>query len=216
MIKRFLRLVFPPKCLFCRKVLLNTETDLCHSCRGNIIDFPTAKIKFSFVAGWTAMWYYKGEPRTSILRYKFRNVRSYAPRYGRLLAMHLLQSSLPQYDMITWVPVSFGRKFSRGYDQVQLIAKTTARELGQPLIRTLRKTRNTPPQSSIQSAAARKANVLGAYRLNPKINVRGKRILLLDDVITTGATVSECARVLLTAGAKEVYCAALAASQDKK
>jgi ComF family protein len=216
MIQRLLRLIFPPKCLFCQKVLLNTETDLCHDCRSNIEDFPRAKIKFSFVAGWTALWYYKGDPRISILRYKFRDVRNYAPRYGRLLGMHLLQADLPPCDVLTWVPVSASRKFTRGYDQVELVAKRVGKELKQPVVRTLRKVRNAPPQSSIRGEAARKANVLGAFKVSRKADIRGKRILLLDDVITTGATVSECARVLLTAGAKEVYCAALAATRDKK
>ncbi len=216
MIRRLLRLIFPPKCLFCRKVLLNTETDLCHACRSNIEDFPRAKIKFSFVAGWTALWYYNGEARTSILRYKFRDVRNYAPRYGRLLGMHILQSSLPQYDVLTWVPVSSHRNLTRGYDQVELIAKAVGRELKQPVVRTLRKVRNAPPQSGIRGEAARKANVLGAFKVSRKADIKGKRILLLDDVITTGATISECARVLLTAGAKEVYCAALAASKAER
>ena len=216
MIKRFLRLIFPPKCLFCRKVLLNTETDLCHSCRGNIIDFPTAKIKFSFVAGWTALWYYNGDPRNSVLRYKFRDLRNYAPRYGKLLSMGILQSTLPKCDFITWVPVSAMRKFSRGFDQVELIARATGKEMKMPVVSTLKKIRNTPPQSGIRDASARRANVLGAYKVKPKADVEGKRILLLDDVITTGSTISECAKMLLLAGAKEVYCAALAASSAEK
>ena len=74
----------------------------------------------------------------------------------------------------------------------------------------LRKIRNAPPQSGISGDAARRANVLGAYRVTDPDALRDKRILLLDDVITTGATASECARVLLTAGAKSVNCAAVA------
>ena len=216
MIRRLFRLIFPPKCLFCKKVLLNTETDMCHSCRSNIEDFPRAKIKFSFVAGWTALWYYNGIARSSILRYKFRDVRSYAPRYGRLLAMGILNSTLPECDILTWVPISRRRKFFRGFDQVQLVANAVGKELNQPVVHTLRKIRNTPPQSGIRGEAARKANVLGAYKLKRGADIKGKRVLLLDDVITTGATASECARVLLTAGAKEVYCAALAASKAER
>ena len=79
-----------------------------------------------------------------------------------------------------------------------------------PPVKTLQKIRNTPPQSRIGDAARRRANVLGAYRAVDPKNFRGKRVLRLDDIITTGATASECARVLLTAGAKEVYCAAMA------
>ena len=84
-------------------------------------------------------------------------------------------------------------------------------------MKTLKKVRHNRPQSSIAGQAERRANVLGAYEALSPQQIAGKRILLLDDVITTGATVSECARVLLTAGAKHVYCAAIAgASKPSK
>ena len=216
MLEKLLHLIFPPKCLFCQKVLLNDEADMCRACRNDLDDFPRTKNKYSFVAGWTALWYYNGDPRNSVLRYKFRDLRNYAPRYGKLLGMGILQSTLPMCDFITWVPVSAMRKFSRGFDQVELIARATGKEMKMPVVSTLKKIRNTPPQSGIRDASARRANVLGAYKVKPKADVEGKRILLLDDVITTGSTISECAKMLLLAGAKEVYCAALAASHDKK
>ena len=71
------------------------------------------------------------------------------------------------------------------------------------------------PQSGISGEAERRANVLGAYRVKDPAAVKGKRILLMDDVITTGATAGECARVLLTAGAKCVSCAAVARRREK-
>lgn len=161
------------------------------------------------------MWYYKDTVRSSILRYKFGRRRSYAPAYGRVLAMKLAKEELTDFDILTFVPIASLRRLSRGYDQVELLARRVSGELGLPACRTLRKIRNTPPQSGISDAARRRANVLGAYRAVDPDFLQGKRILLLDDIITTGATASECARVLLTAGAKEVYCAALAASNHK-
>ena len=77
-------------------------------------------------------------------------------------------------------------------------------------VAVVRKIRNTKPQSTMGSAAHRRANILGAYEVIDPALVRGKRILLLDDIITTGTTASECAKTLLTAGAKEVKLAALA------
>ena len=216
MIKKLLQLIFPPKCLFCKKVLLDSEIDICRQCHRDLEDMPQPKFKISFVARWTALWYYNGKVRSSILRYKFRNVRNYAPRFGRLLAQGMLQANLPEYDILTWVPVSSVRKFFRGYDQVQLIAKFAGRELKRPATAVLRKVRHTQAQSGIRGIAFRRANVLGAYQVRRNADIKGKRILLLDDVITTGATLSECAKVLLTAGAKEVYCAALAASSAEK
>ena len=77
---------------------------------------------------------------------------------------------------------------------------------------TLKKVRHNKKQSGLGDISQRRANVLGVYRVLDPEAVRGKRVLLLDDVLTTGATAGECARMLLTAGAKEVHCAALAAA----
>ena len=212
MFLRILDLFFPPKCILCKRLLSQEETDICHHCHQTVPKIEKPKLKFSFVAGWTALWYYKGNARSSLLRFKFRRKRCYAPAYGRILAMHLRQKDFDRYEVLTYVPVSAWRKFCRRYDQVELIAQATATELGVPLVPTLRKIRNTPPQSGFKDVSHRRAHVLGAYKIKDPALVRGKQILLLDDVITTGATVSECARVLLTAGAKEVYCAAMAAA----
>ena len=77
----------------------------------------------------------------------------------------------------------------------------------------LKKIRNNPPQSGITGLAKRRANVLGIYRAENLEMFQGKRILLLDDILTTGATAGECARVLLTAGAREVHCATVAVAR---
>ena len=165
----------------------------------------------------TAIWYYKDNVRKSIQRFKFYNARSYAEAYGRLLAMKLQEDACADADIITWAPISQLRRIKRGYDQAKLLAEATAKELGATTVSTLRKVRHTPPQSSLPEASQRRANVLGAYKVrNPNV-IAGKRILLFDDVVTTGSTVSECAKTLLAAGAKEVRLASVAVtSYDKK
>lgn len=203
-------LLFPPKCVLCGKLLSKQETDLCHSCRIETPEYVSSHFSISFLAKWDALWYYEGNVRQSLLRYKFRNKQSYAEIYGRLLAMRLLQHT-ESFDILSWIPISAQRKRRRGYDQVELIAQAVSRELGMALVPTLQKIRNTPPQSGIAGHAKRKANVLGAYKALPPAALAGKRVLILDDIITTGATASECARVLLTAGTKEVICVAVAA-----
>ncbi len=132
-----------------------------------------------------------------------------------MLAMKLATEDIA-FDTLTWVPVSRWRRFRRGYDQVELLAKAVAEELGITAVRTLKKIRNTPPQSRIPEAAFRRANVLGAYRIVNAPAVAGKRVLLLDDIITTGATVSECSKTLLLAGAKEVSAASIAVAAHEK
>ena len=161
------------------------------------------------------LWYYEGNVRASIHRFKFSGKRSYADAYGRLLAMKLLREDV-QFDILTWIPISKKRRRHRGYDQCMLLVQSLGNALGisaQPL---LEKCRNNRPQSELTNAAARRANVLGIYRCIHSDLVRGKKVLLIDDVLTTGATAGECARVLLTAGAKEVICATIAAANHKQ
>ena len=212
----FYNLLFPTKCILCQKLLSSQETDLCHSCRKDTDEYPKPKHKISFVAGWTSLWYYNDKVRHSMLLYKFYSRRSYGAVYGRLLAMKLHREPLCDYDILTWVPVSRCRRWKRGYDQVELIARSAGAELGTPAVAVLKKTRHTKPQSRLADPARRKANIMGAFTVADPSQIAGKRVLLLDDIITTGSTVSECARVLLTFGAKDVHCAAVAALNKEK
>lgn len=211
-----LNLFFPPKCVLCRKVLTKEQTDLCPDCRQMAPVFPESKIKLSFLAHWTGLWYYKDDVRSSLLRFKFSGQRGYAKSYGRLLAMKLQRMGWDDTDMLTYIPISRRRKFTRGYDQTQLLAEAVAEELGLPLTTAVKKIRHTKPQSSLGDAAHRRANILGAYQVIDPVAVKGKRILLLDDIVTTGATAAECARVLLTAGAKEVKLSTIAVADHKR
>lgn len=206
-------LLFPPKCILCGKLLEKEETDLCKICREETPEYPNRKRKPQFLDSFAAVWYYEEYPRKSLLRFKFSGRRNYAPAYGRLLAMKLLEQHSDGFDCLTWVPVSWFRRLTRGYDQVELLAKAVAEELGIEPLCTLKKIRHNRRQSSIRGEAQRRANVLGAYRIVNALQIQGKRVLLLDDILTTGATVEECARMLKTAGAKEVHCAAMAASR---
>lgn len=212
---RIFNLLFPPKCTLCRKLLTDSETDLCHNCRSELAEHPRTNIKLPYIADWTALWYYEGTVRSSLLRFKFHNARSYAQVYGRHLAMRLLEEQT-EYDILSWVPISRWRKWRRGYDQVALIAEAVGQELATPPVPVLKKVRNNPPQSGFSNAARRRANVLGVYKAIDPEQTAGKRILLLDDIITTGATAGECARILLTAGAKEVRCAAVAVAPHQR
>lgn len=216
MLLKVKELIYPRKCALCKNLLKKNETDLCTGCRTMGPDFILSKKKVSHVAGWTAVWYYKDNARKALIDYKFHNHRVYSHAYGRLLAVKLLSEGQSDFDMVTWVPLSLKRLWERGFDQVRKIAVTVSDELELPLVRTLRKTVNNAPQSSIAGEAQRRANTLGVYKPYKPERFAGKRILLLDDIVTTGATAGECARVLMTAGAKEVYFAAVAATQDYK
>lgn len=208
---RLMDLLFPPKCILCGNLLTKAETDLCGKCRVDAPEYPVRKTKPQFLDSFAAVWYYEESVRGSLLRFKFRGARSYAAAYGRFVAMKLLKTHPEGFDVLTWIPVSPLRKLRRGYDQVELIARAVGRELDMTPVSTLKKIRHNRPQSGIAEAEKRRANVLGAYRATCPEQLAGKRVLLLDDILTTGATMSEAARVLKTAGAKEVHGAAVAA-----
>lgn len=210
----FLDLLYPPKCALCQTLLKREETALCAKCRAALPDTPPEDRHGEFFSRCIVCLPYAGSIREAFLRYKFQGRTSYAALFGSLLAMRILQEA-PEYDLLTWVPISAKRRRSRGYDQTRLLAEVAARELGVTLTATLQKTRNNAPQSSKASAAERRANVLNHYRALHPEQLRGKQILLLDDICTTGATLSECSRVLLTAGASSVVCAAFAAPEKK-
>ena len=208
-LKHFL---FPPKCILCGKVLENDETDLCCQCRMTAPEHPQGNLKLQFIDSTAAVWYYRGTVRKSLHRFKFRRARHLAEPYGRMLAMKVMSCDMAQAELVTWVPISSLRKLFRGYDQDELLAKVVARELGLPCLPLLKKVRHNRAQSRIVGFAQRRANVMGVYQIRNLEEISGARILLVDDILTTGATVGECARMLLTAGAKEIYCAVVASA----
>lgn len=210
-----LDLLYPPKCVLCGRLLEKDETDLCRRCRIEAPECSRVKKTIPHVATCAAVWYYEDMVRESLLRYKFQNARSYADVYGRFVAMKLAQLMEGQAFMLTWVPISAKRRRKRGYDQVELLAQAVSRELNIPAVQTLKKIRDNPPQSSITGEAQRRANVLGVYAPVKREQFYGKQLVLLDDIVTTGATISEASRVLLTYGAKEVHCVAVAAASAK-
>ena len=129
--------------------------------------------------------------------------------YARELVRRIRESKL-SWDVITWVPISFLRRMERGYDQVEILAADVGRELEQKPVKLLYKCKHNRRQSGIRGMVARQRNVQGVYKVLNAEKIKGKRILLLEDIVTTGATVSECARTLKAAGAKEVSVACVA------
>lgn len=210
-----LDLLFPRKCVLCQILLTGDQTDLCRDCRSVVPEWNRGSRALPGIDGYAAVWYYEDQVRESLLRFKFSGKRHYARAYGRLLAM-TVHRELPEADLITWVPVSRIRKHFRGYDQSYLLAREAARELGIPTAPLLQKRRHTPAQSGITDPELRRENVRGNYRAIHAEQLRGKRIILMDDILTTGATACECARILRSAGAEAVFLAVMAAGKERK
>ena len=208
--KRLVRLLYPPKCPFCEKLLQEEENLICRDCRRSLPYAGAAgKQRGRFFTLCVSPLFYRDKAREAMLRFKFGSRSGSAAAFAALLAERVSRDLAGKYDLITWVPVSLLRLRRRGYSQSRLLAEETARLLGAETAALLRKRRYRPPQSRQTSAAARTANVSGAFAAIHPERFLGKRILLIDDVVTTGATLSECARVLLTEGAAGVVCATL-------
>ncbi len=209
--KRLSDLLFPPKCVFCRRRL--ESGDVCPDCAGDLPRCGRIRGRGEFFSRAAAPLYYEGRVREAMLRYKFRGRRGCAVPFSRLMAQCAGEELAGLYDVVAWVPVSRQRRRKRGFDQARLLARMTAERLGAPLVTALRKKRNTGANSKLGTREARTANVLGAFEAVNLPELRGKRILLIDDVYTTGATLSECSRMLLMAGAEDVVCLTLAAAR---
>ena len=155
------------------------------------------------------LWY-EGKVREGLLRFKFQGARAAAGPLGELVARCAAERFSGAFDVVTWVPVSRRRLRSRGYDQARLLAESACRLWEVRPEQLLQKITDNPAQSGLTEEAARRANVLGVYEAVDPERISGHRILLVDDICTTGATLAECARVLREAGAADVVCAAAA------
>lgn len=199
-----LDLLYPPKCPFCGQVLERGEAGMCALCQG---DLPWTDGPGGPMAGCDAclspLWYRDGV-REGVHRYKFNGGAAHAALFGELMAQCLSDRWDGGVDLVTWAPLHPKRKKQRGYDQAELLARRVGELCGLPVESTLEKVRSTAVQSQAGEDAARRANVQGAYRALDGLDLTGKRVVLIDDVATSGATLSQCAAALRKAGADRV------------
>ena len=207
-----LDLLFPPKCAFCGRILEEPRGMICPECQQKLpwLTGSAAERKVEFADGCFSPLAYRERARDGVHRYKFRRCLSCAEPFGLLMEQCVRDHLKEAADGITWAPLSRRRRWRRGFDQAELLARAMGARLGLPVVPTLRKTRNTIPQSSLTDPARRRANARGAYRPLPGAEVSGRRLLLVDDVVTSGATLGECAFLLRQAGAEKVWCVTLA------
>ena len=209
-------LLYPPKCMLCGRLLRDSEAVLCGRCGHELPEWDNAPRRVPGYERCAAAFVYEEPIRGSILRFKFHGMQTYAVQFARWMAVRVRGELRTSFDFVTWTPCSRRRRWSRGFDQAELLAKALARELDLEARPTLEKFRHRPPQSKTKTAAKRRANVQGAYRLLPGADVRARTVLVVDDILTTGATLGECGRILRQAGAKALYAAVIAAvNQDE-
>ena len=211
---KLLKLLFPPKCMLCGS-LLGDEEEICLDCRQKVLlnTAPPRVEKGAFFDKAAAGLWYEGNVRKALHRLKYNEKQNYARPLARVMADACAHKLEAQVDMITFVPTNAATLRKRGYNQAELLARELASMLGVPCVPTLEKSRETRAMHGLRPEE-RRANVLGAYRLCcPADALAGKQVLLVDDILTTGSTLSECARMLKTAGVRQVLCICAAAAR---
>ena len=201
---------FPRRCPFCGRVA--GRALLCPKCE---TDLPRCdRVRTGAFGECAAPLYYEGSVRDAILAFKFKGRIEHLNCFGALMAEKAAEVYADRFDAVTWVPVSKKRLKKRGFDQARMLCASLCVDWHIDPQETLRKTGDNPPQSGIDDPAARRANVLDMYEPVSPENIAGKRFLLIDDIVTTGATLAECVRVLKAAGAADVVCLTLAMARD--
>lgn len=224
-------LIYPPRCPFCDRVL-GTRLE-CDGCQEKMKTLERTRFRLDEtehflqgLEGAAGVYHYQDEVRRGILRMKYSGRACYGEVLGRILASRLfgctfefcggiikVTSAPPvglEYDMIVPVPPSNKR---RGFNPPERIARPLAQALGLPLeAKALTKIRRTPRQEGL-SRDMRLTNVLGAFRADPERIPMNSRVLLVDDVITTGATIVACTAALKQAGAQSVFALSAAVSE---
>lgn len=174
-------------CYRCNKLSNNFKT--CRSCRSSSPIFSVFKLS-----------YYEGPLKKLILRTKFDGARAGAEELGKLLARH---SPTFDIDFVTYVPTAGNRVRYRGFDHALVMASTLSRALGKPLVTTL--VRKGKVRQFGSGRMQRKKQIQGTFYDVNQERINGAKVLLVDDVISTGATIEESARVIKQAGAKRIY-----------
>jgi ComF family protein len=229
--KATLNLIYPPHCLGCGSSLhRGSDIHLCEGC-GRAVAYvqnprcprcgaglgPYGKafekgctycetLPLRFDAAFSAV-YFNGVVRELIHHFKYER-KEYLAKYLTTFIAKALDAGSPfteDPDCVIPVPLYWRREMQRGFNQSKLLAQHTGRHLKiEVLPKCLSRVRDTPPQTSL-NPTQREANVKGAFQARSPVKFKDKNILLVDDVLTTGLTASECARVLKRAGARKVY-----------
>jgi competence protein ComFC len=216
--EKIIRLIYPVKCMVCDTILReDTELYLCEGCKNNLKKYDRMSgigLNLSYIDMLFAAFYYENGIDNAIHAMKYKN----QPRISDTMT-YLLYKAMsgnfppPHIDIIIPVPMYKGKKRSRGYNQSELLSKKLSCYLGVNTdCNILVKTRDTMPQSKLKRHE-RLGNLVNSIKLKEGLSsscVKGKNILLVDDVITTGTTLNICAKILHEAGASEIFASVIA------
>lgn len=218
MIEKVLDIIFPQVCGICGK--LNNES-ICNKCYIKLkkeYNFQTDNYENDMSKNFIEHNYffkYENIIRTQILDLKFKEKPYIYKTIGNFFKkVQKSFENLKKYDIIIIVPISEQRKRERGYNQSELIAKEISKILEIKIVKNvIYKIKNIPPQSSL-NRQQREENIKGAYKVTNIKKLYNKKILLIDDIYTTGNTINECAKVLTQNGIKRTNIGVLTIAKD--
>lgn len=215
-----LSMLFPHRCPFCGKAISIGQV-VCSACESGIsfvkgktcpqcgrgVEYCYCNGKFEFERC-VSPFYYDGLVRKSIISFKFRAKKAYAAAYAEFAARIIEKEySGICFDFIACVPLTKTELKERGFNQSEVFARALSGRLNLPFKNILVKPHDVKPQRTLNSTQ-RWDNIADAF--SALHDIGGATVLLVDDIITTGATLSDCARALKSSGAKEVFCATIA------
>ena len=207
--KKLINILYPNQCVMCRKL---NESSICVRCYKTLdLNIKIDRYKDKSFSEHLYIFKYESKIRNLIIDYKF-NDKAYLNNFfvKIILKNEKICRKIKKYDIIIPVPIHIKRKRQRGYNQSELIARKIAKHLKLELVTNcLIKQKSTVPQSSL-TKKQRQENVKQVYKIINAQKIKDKRIIIFDDIYTTGATANECARVLNENGAKEVLIFTLA------
>ncbi|MBQ9899003.1 MAG: ComF family protein [Ruminococcus sp.] len=210
--RTILHILFPNRCPVCGEVI-GAQDRFCTDCHEKLTPYSGETL----IAGssrFIAAFEYDGNVSPAVMLLKNGVCGNAAYALGGELADILVKSGMSQnIDVIVPVPLHRSDRMKRGFDQTELIAREVSRITGIPVSCAAEKIRLTLPQKRL-GREERMRNLAGAFSVPEPALIRGKRVLLLDDVCTTGSTLAELAEVLINAGVAEVFCAACCKTPD--
>ncbi len=223
-------ILFPSRCAGCGATVDSRHHNLCPACAGRISILEntcpvcsgpldgspcgTCADRHWYISKNITLSEYSGVMKSVICKMKFAGIRGHHTTLGRIALKELTRRAI-HADMITWVPMSQKKQWDRGFNQSELISKFISKRTGIPCRKLLKEKAGIRTQKKL-GLRDRFVNSLCRYEIAGGSPLAGRRILIIDDVYTTGATVNECARQLRQAGADEVFSLTLARTDIKR
>ena len=240
-LKYIKRIIFPPSCVFCRRIIeINAQINVCGKCSDGI-EFTSDKVcctkcgkpivgfnekqrcyfclnnNVKYFDRIASVFVYDGLVRNSIIRFKRNGFNEYADTYADcMMAKFYEEYSDIEFDFMCGVPSHDKKHRKKDFDQVDLLCKRLSKRIALKYEKKVfTHLRNTKKQSSL-GYDDRQKNLKDSFGILPNFDVSGKTILLIDDICTTRATIIECSRALKAAGAKKVFALTVATVNNPK